>query len=99
VVVGRAVLGAGVRTLRRSRPGGDELGEVLAVTRPKSSSPTSGGIWLKLPRERKMVMGLRIRWRCLVCGTSGRKMSSERVCVHQRMRAVGLVSVTKKEAR
>ena len=33
--------------------------------------------------------GLSTRCRCLVCGMMGRKMSSARVCIHQRMRAAG----------
>ena len=31
----------------------------------------------------KIVSGLRIRWRCLVCGTSGRKISRASVWSHQ----------------
>ena len=54
----------------------------LPVSRPKSSSPASGGILAKLPRERKIENGLRTRCRCLVCGISGRKTSSAAVCVH-----------------
>ena len=52
------------------------------MSRPKSSSPASGGMWLNPPRERNTVTGLSTRCRCLVCGISGRKISSASVCAH-----------------
>ena len=65
----------------------------LPVSIPKSSSPTSGGMRLKLPRDRKIVAGLSSRCRCFVCGINGRNTSSASVCSHQLARAAGVPSV------
>src|SRR5581483_372522 len=55
----------------------------LPVWRPKSSSPTSGGIFAKAPRVKKTENGLKTRCRCLVWGISGRKTSRATECAHQ----------------
>ena len=65
----------------------------LPVSRPKSSSPASGGIRLKPSRRRNTVTGLSTRCRCLVCGISGRNASSVAVCSHQFTRADVVVFV------
>ena len=52
----------------------------LPASRPKSSSPASGGMALKPARSRNTVSGLRARCRCLVWGISGRK-TSQAQCV------------------
>ncbi len=58
----------------------------LPVSRPKSSSPESGGILLKVSRFKKTVTGLSSRCRCLVWGTKGRNTRIVSVCAHHSRR-------------
>ncbi len=52
----------------------------LPVSRPKSSSPASGGMRLNPARAGTPSPGLNTRCRCFVCGISGRKIARASVC-------------------
>ncbi len=79
-VGGGAVLGAAAALHAGVGLQADQLGEVGAGDQAEVFiARSSGGIWLKLPRERKTVAGLSTRCRCLVWGMMGRKVSSASV--------------------
>jgi len=96
---GGVVLGAAAALNAAVGLEGDELRDVLAGYEAKVF--VTGERWdlgeaVALEEDRD---GESTRWRCLVCGMSGRKTRRARVWVHQRALTSALPSATKKAAR
>ena len=88
IVGGKLTEAWGQQVIVENRPGGNGF---IAVADAARAAPdgytlvtaTAGDVTINPSRFKNTVAGLRARWRCLVCGISGRKMRSVSVCAHQ----------------